>query len=132
MYRKSSFCSQQSCVEVDCECTGANWRKSSKSNPSGNCVEFGGCSVHGCRMVHIRDTKNPGVVLDYPRITWSGGLSVIFELVHREDIPSGYPTLNRASDSWWKVERNGSVLYFDDEERIAFLQGAVAREFASA
>jgi len=134
VYKVSSFCASQSCIWVDCSCEGAHPRKSGKSNPSGNSVVATGCEVPGCLMVHVRDTKNPApdAVLDYLRSTWCGGLMVIFQPVSREDIPAGYPTCGRVSDAWYKVERNGAVLYFDEEERVAFLQGASHGEFVTS
>ena len=84
-------------------------------------------------MIHVRDTKNPALaaVLDYPRQTWCGGLIMIFQPVRREDIPESYPTAGRVSDAWYKVERGGAVLYFDEEERVHFVQGASHGEFVT-
>jgi hypothetical protein len=129
VFKVSSFCESGACIWVDCDCEGAHPRTSSRSNPSGNSVEASGCETPGCRMIHVRDTKNPApeAAIDYPITTWCGGLSMIFQLV--EDIPRNYPTLGRVSSAWYKVERNGTALYFDDEERVAFLRGASLREF---
>lgn len=48
------------------------WRKSSKSNQSGNCVEvaFGGGGT-----VYVRDSKNPhGPVLEFTPAEWAAFL----------------------------------------------------------
>lgn len=118
------------CKEPGCECTGANWRKSSTSNPSGNSIEFGGCNVAGCGMVHLRDTKNPKVTLDYARTTWCGGLAVIFQPVKREDIPAGYNTAGLISPNWWMIDHGGIKAYFTEDERLEFVRGATRGEFA--
>jgi len=54
---------------------GAAWRKSSYSNPSGNCVEMARLSAG---RVAVRDSKRPGdPVLVFTRTEWSAFLSAL-------------------------------------------------------
>ncbi|MBP2339563.1 hypothetical protein JOF41_005741 [Saccharothrix coeruleofusca] len=47
--------------------TGTTWRKSSRSQNQGECVE---CAVTTTR-VGVRDSKNPTPTLDFPRSAWT-------------------------------------------------------------
>ncbi|MBP2339562.1 hypothetical protein JOF41_005740 [Saccharothrix coeruleofusca] len=47
--------------------TPMTWRKSSRSQNQGACVE---CAVTTTR-VGVRDSKNPTPTLDFPRSTWT-------------------------------------------------------------
>jgi hypothetical protein len=44
------------------------WRKSSRSEPSDNCVEVATTGDHS--IVGVRDSKNPGPVLAFGRDDW--------------------------------------------------------------
>lgn len=48
----------------------ATWRKSSRSQNQGECVE---CAVTTAR-VGVRDSKNPAPTLSFPRSAWTGFL----------------------------------------------------------
>jgi Domain of unknown function (DUF397) len=50
----------------------AAWRKSSHSNPSGNCVETATLSSG---RVAVRDSKCPGPVLIFTRAEWAAFLT---------------------------------------------------------
>lgn len=129
-------CNNSACLDTWMACA-RNWKKPTKSNPSGNSLEVFVCP-HGnerCSLVHIRDSKYPigqGPILDYRRSVWSGGLAVIFQPVHVYDIPADYPTAGYESDQWWKVEHNKAVLFFTEAERMAFLKDVVAKELVNA
>jgi hypothetical protein len=53
---------------------GAAWRKSSYSNPSGNCVETAQLPAG---RVAVRDSKRPGPVLIFPRADWAAFLTAV-------------------------------------------------------
>jgi hypothetical protein len=62
---KSSYSSSAGgeCVEV-----AYNWRKSSHSGATGNCLQVAACS----HTVHVRDSKNPaGPVLTLTPAQWA-------------------------------------------------------------
>lgn len=129
----SSFCNNSACVQVA-------WRKSSKSNPSGNSVEV---LDDPCQdVIYVQDSKNPGPVQVYSRETWSGGYSVVFEPIMQSDLPADLNLAEHAdSVSWYRVTYDGLnaegtpdrvELYFDTDERYAFWQGVIASEFADA
>jgi len=55
-----------------------NWRKSSRSYGTGQCVE-----VSGAERIRVRDTANPsGTILQFSQADWATFLSVI-----RRDFP---------------------------------------------
>jgi hypothetical protein len=53
---------------------GAAWRKSSYSNPSGNCVETARLTAG---QVAVRDSKRPGPVLIFSRAEWAAFLTAV-------------------------------------------------------
>ena len=53
---------------------GAAWRKSSYSNPSGNCVETARLSAG---RVVVRDSKRPGPVLIFTHGEWAAFLAAV-------------------------------------------------------
>lgn len=58
-------------TDRDPEVDGANWRKSSFSNPE-NCVEV----AHLANRVAVRDSKDPaGSILLFPAAEWSAFLA---------------------------------------------------------
>jgi hypothetical protein len=59
-WRKSSFSAVNNCLEVA-------WRKSSKSNPSGNSVEAR--AEDG--LVHVRESDDPGIVVTTTPEKWA-------------------------------------------------------------
>lgn len=59
------------------------WRKSSHSNPSGNCVET--AALAGGRVA-VRDSKRPGPVLIFSRDEWAAFLGAL-----REGVPGVPP-----------------------------------------
>lgn len=54
--------------------SGAAWRKSSYSNPSGNCVETAPLPAG---RVAVRDSKRPGPVLIFSRADWAAFLAAV-------------------------------------------------------
>ena len=53
---------------------GAAWRKSSYSNPSGNCVETARLPAE---RVAVRDSKRPGPVLIFSRGEWGAFMTAV-------------------------------------------------------
>jgi hypothetical protein len=53
---------------------GAAWRKSSYSNPSGNCVETARLPAG---QMAVRDSKRPGPVLIFTRAEWAAFLAAV-------------------------------------------------------
>ena len=49
------------------------WRKSSYSNPSGNCVEV----YRGRLVVGVRDTKDPRPVLKFTPAQWAAFVAAV-------------------------------------------------------
>lgn len=67
-WRKSSRSnSQGACVEV------ADWRKATRSMSNGDCVEAG----NGPGVIGVRDSKDPGPVLEVTPESWGAFLSRI-------------------------------------------------------
>jgi hypothetical protein len=71
IWTKSSYSGSQggNCVEVA-------WRKSTRSNPSGNCVEF--AELPG--KVLVRDSKNPdGGIIEFAPDAWRKFIAAVKE-----------------------------------------------------
>jgi hypothetical protein len=126
-WTKSSFCQNLECVEFA-------FQKSTFTNPDA-CVE---ADIHGrCGIPHLRDSKDPGgVILDYPAAEWAEGRVVQFEPVSTELVPERLRDVRASRTSellpWYRVTRDGLSLYFDAEEKAAWLAGVAASEFALA
>jgi hypothetical protein len=69
--------SRRSNSSGDCVEVGTGWRKSYRSNSSGNCVEVQASA--GRRMIGVRDSKQHarGPVLEFPASTWGAFVSTI-------------------------------------------------------
>jgi hypothetical protein len=127
----SSFCSAVNCLQVA-------FTKSSKSNPSGNSVEARISDDQ--RFAFVRDSKLGAAspILRYPLIEWHAGRRIEFTSVYSTDVPDFIMGI-RAADvmvpqamDWYKVEKDGQTLFFDQEEVTAFQAGVQLNEFASA
>ena len=56
-------------VRKKAEGSSYNWRKSSRSYGSGECVEIAASSI---KLIHVRDSKNvPGTVLTFSSTQWN-------------------------------------------------------------
>jgi Domain of unknown function (DUF397) len=131
MWMKSGFSISVNCLEWMLPVfSGPNgncvsWAKSARSNPSGNCVEAGHDDQDSSRVL-LRDSKDPdGPVLEYGADYWRGGRAVHFTPVPAEQVPAHLVFVRDmrkefTTDSWYKVSRGVSALYFDADEVRAF------------
>jgi Domain of unknown function (DUF397) len=120
------------------------WRKSSFSNPSGNCLEF----EWQDGVAYLRDSKEQDaadrVVLSYDEGQWQGGEGVKFT-PFAAGISGVIPAMRRLhlmqaaisrdadiTGSWYCVEKDGAALYFTQAEKDAFEKAVAAGETSLA
>jgi hypothetical protein len=159
-WRKSSFSPTSECVECDASWSKSSfstangacveykggWVKSQRSNATGSCVE---ASYPG--DVLVRDSKDQdGPRVRIPVTSWDGGRGLEFIPVAVSEVPAALQLVRTSrktpspqlanwqdqpphpDDKWYAVTDGTNTLYFDQEERDAFLAGVNASEFTLA
>ena len=121
------------------------WRKSSYSNPSGNCPEWQ--AVSGTVQLHDSKEKDvpagERVVLTFTQDEWQDGNGVRF--ITYGSIMDISPAMRRLAlmrvtldrdldptQTWYEVTKDGQSLYFLQSEKDAWEKGVVAGEMTPA